>query len=219
MDIASLTSHDAERHLAREWQMFQSVESGHAEYGYLTWEALRPMVVVGRGGRPSDQVLEPACRADDVPVLRRASGGGAVVLAPGCLNYAVILPLVSRVDLLDVAASFRIILDQMMAALEVPGLTVEGTSDLVLEGRKVGGSAQRRGRRAVLHHGTLLYAFDAALATRYLAMPPRQPAYRAGRPHEHFLANLPLSAGQLKTQLDSKWFHTLVGSSGIGASR
>jgi lipoate-protein ligase A len=201
MDIASLTSHDAERHLAREWQMFQSVESGHAEYGYLTWEALRPVVVVGRGGRPSAEVIEEACRADGVRVLRRASGGGAVVLGPGCVNYALILSFVSRPELLDVAASYRIILPQMVAALDVPGLTIEGSSDLVLRGRKVGGSAQRRGRRAILHHGTLLYNFDPALATRYLAMPPRQPSYRAGRSHDWFIANLPMPAELITMRL------------------
>jgi lipoate-protein ligase A len=65
--------------------------------------------------------------------------------------------------------------------------------DLVFRGRKVSGSAQRRGRRAILHHGTILYDFDASLATRYLKEPARQPPYRAGRRHSDFLGNLPLS--------------------------
>jgi lipoate---protein ligase len=203
MDIISPTRSDTEveRHLAREWQIFQSVESGTAECGYLTWATSRPVVVLGRSNRLSDHVNRESCHQDDVGVLRRSSGGGTVVLGPGCLNYAVVLSLVSHPALADVAASFRIILDQISIALALPELTVEGLTDLVLDGRKVGGAAQRRGRRALLHHGTLLYAFDPALATRYLKEPARQPAYRAGRSHHTFLANLPLSEELVQTRV------------------
>ena len=62
------------------------------------------------------------------------------------------------------------------------------------DGRKVSGNAQRRGRRALLHHGTLLYDFDPGLAARYLKEPIRRPAYRSGRCHADFIGNLPLSA-------------------------
>ena len=108
-------------------------------------------------------VIEEACRADGVRVLRRFSGGGAVVLGPGCLNYAVALSLVSRPELADVAASFQFILGRIVAALGVPGLSIAGETDLALDGRKVSGNAQRRGRRALMHHGTLLYDFDPGL--------------------------------------------------------
>jgi len=71
----------------------------------------------------------------------------------------------------------------------------------VLNGRKVSGSAQRRGRRALLHHGTLLYDFDPALAVRYLKEPSRQPAYRARRSHGEFLGNLPLTGEEVRARL------------------
>ena len=70
--------------------------------------------------------IQDACRADGVAVLRRFSGGGAVVLGPGCLNYAIALSLVSRPELADVAASFRAILGRVAAALGVPGLSIAG---------------------------------------------------------------------------------------------
>jgi lipoate---protein ligase len=221
MDIASPTpaEKDVERHLAREWQLFQLVESGTAECGSLTWDTSRPIVVLGRSNRASEHVDGDACRQDDVCVVRRASGGGAVVLGPGCLNYAIVLSVVSRPELADVAASFRIILDQIAIALALPGLHIEGMTDLVLEGRKVGGNAQRRGRRALLHHGTLLYDFDPALATRYLKEPVRQPSYRAGRPHHRFLANLPLSKELIETRLEAMWFHAGTGFDGLDVYR
>jgi lipoate-protein ligase A len=180
-------------HLEAEWQLFRSFETGATGYLCRTWETARPAVVLGRNGSVADDVIQDACRRDGVPVLRRFSGGGTVILGPGCLNYALAVSLVSYPAFEDVAASFSTILQQVAALLNVTGLAVAGVTDLALDGRKVSGNAQRRGRRALLHHGTLLYAFDAGLAARYLRDPDRQPAYRAVRPHTAFLGNLPLS--------------------------
>jgi hypothetical protein len=36
-------------------------------------------------------------------------------------------------------------------------------------------------------------------------MPPRQPAYRSGRPHEAFVANLPISAEAIRDALRTAW--------------
>src|SRR4051812_4713002 len=60
------------------------------------WECVRPVVVVGRGGRIEEQVRVAECKADGVDTLRRCSGGGAVVLGPGCLNYSFVFSLVAR---------------------------------------------------------------------------------------------------------------------------
>jgi lipoate-protein ligase A len=113
--------------------------------------------------------------------------------------------LVSYPQLEDVAVSFKAILRRLSAALNVPHLTVAGDTDLALKGRKVSGNAQRRGRRAFIHHGTLLYAFDARLAARYLTDPPRQPAYRASRAHTEFITNIPLSRDALEDRLAVAW--------------
>src|SRR5262249_7263111 len=57
------------------------------------WEITRPVVVVGRSGKIAEEVHIEACKADGVEVVRRNSGGGAVVLAPGCLNYSLVVSL------------------------------------------------------------------------------------------------------------------------------
>lgn len=194
---------DPDRELAEDWKLFQSVETGVAEYLCRSWCVVQPVVVVGRHRTAADEVIEEACREDDVPVLRRSSGGGTVVLGHGCLNYAVALSLVSRAELSEVAVSFRYVLEAIVRVLAVPGLSAAGGTDLALNGRKVSGSAQCRGRRGFLHHGTLLYDFDARLATRYLREPVRQPAYRAARRHADFLGNLPLSGDTVRARLEA----------------
>jgi lipoate-protein ligase A len=59
-----------------------------------------------------------------------------------------------------------------------------------------------------LYHGTLLYDFPLDWIAECLAMPPRQPAYRAGRPHAGFVANLPVSAVALCQSLQGAFAAT-----------
>jgi lipoate-protein ligase A len=200
---ADETDLTAEAHLRRELELFQALEAGVGGECCRLWEAVLPVVIVGRSASIADDVELDACRADGVEVVRRSSGGGAVVLGPGCLNYAIAVSLVSRAGLADVAGSFSVILGQIAASLDVAGVSIAGRADLSLQGRKVSGNAQRRGRRALLHHGTLLYDFDARLAARYLKEPARRPAYRAARNHSEFLGNLPLTVHEIRSRLSA----------------
>jgi lipoate-protein ligase A len=195
------THQPPDAHLRHEWQLYESVEAGADLCLLHILESPSLAVVLGRNTFSEQHVVQEACRADGIPILTRHTGGGAVVLGPGCLNYAVVLPLVSHPGLTDVALSFRIVLGWMVEALGVHGLTVAGGADIALDGLKVSGNAQRRGRRALLHHGTLLYDFDGRPVTRYLREPGRQPAYRNRRPHTAFMGNLPLTRAHLLQRL------------------
>jgi lipoate-protein ligase A len=150
-------------------------------------------------------VEEARCNADGVPILRRSSGGGTVLLGPGCLLYTLVLRIDRHPGLSSIASSYRHILGGVGQALGGGTVRPAGISDLVLEDRKFSGNAQQRKRDHLLHHGTLLYAFDLASVGRYLRPPLRQPEYRAGRPHADFLCNLSLTAAELKRRLRSFW--------------
>lgn len=206
-------------HLAREWALFQAVENGTADRLWLTWESPCPVVIVGLHSRLADHVIAGVCNEDGVAVLRRFSGGGTIVVGPGCLNYAVALSLVSFPWLANVPASFNTILGRIVGSMKIPGLRIAGGSDLALDGRKVSGNAQRRGRRALIHHGTLLYQFDSMLATRYLKEPDRQPEYRGGRSHANFMGHLPLTREQITANLSAAFdvLHLQTDQSGAQA--
>jgi lipoate-protein ligase A len=175
---------------------------GRNEEALRFWECARPVVVIGRAGRIEEQVCAEACRADGVEVLRRGSGGGAVLLGPGCLNYSLVFSLDAKPEWRNVGRSFREILSRMADAL---GAGVCGQSDLVWRGRKVSGNSQRRTADKLLQHGTLLYRFDGELAARYLLEPTRQPEYRRGRQHTEFLGNLPYSALEIQRRVADIW--------------
>lgn len=182
-----------------------------AEHGAAVlrfWETASPCVVIGYANSVAREVNVAACDAEGVPILRRCTGGGTVVLGPGCLCYSLVLPMSFAPELATVGGSNRFILRRLATALNglLPEpVTAAGDTDLVWRGRKFSGNAQRRRQSHLLFHGTLLLNFDLALATRYLPMPSREPAYRAARAHSEFLTNLPLTSGQVKGAVKSAW--------------
>src|SRR5579872_3053741 len=86
-----LTLPTAADDLALDEALLLRAEAGEGGEVLRFWERPRPAVVLGAGCRLADEVNEAACRADGVPVLRRASGGGTVLLGPGCLLYTLVL--------------------------------------------------------------------------------------------------------------------------------
>jgi lipoate---protein ligase len=211
MHLCETTLPTLAENLALDEALLLHAEAGGPETLRL-WEWSRRAVVIGAAGRLADEIDEDACRTDVVPIGRRSSGGGTVLLGAGCLLYTLILRFDRAPALADLHASYRFILGENQRGLSatIPELTLQGTSDLALGDRKFSGNAQQRKRTHLLHHGTLLYAFDAASLGRYLKPPPRQPAYRAGRAHADFVTNLPTDAATLKGMMKEIWQATAV---------
>jgi len=187
--------------LAVDADLFNAVEEQRAADCLRLWESQTVAVIVGQSGVVDRDVHVDRCLRDRVPIVRRISGGGAVLVGPGCLNYSMVLSLERRPELKDVLFSYAFILGHLAAALDLPELTVQGASDLTWNSRKVSGNAQRRGLRALLHHGTLLCDFDVPLMDEYLKVPLRSPSYRRGRGHTDFVANLPFSVETVRARL------------------
>ena len=192
--------------LALDEALLLDAEAGGPEV-LRVWEWPAYAVVLGAAGRLSEDVDEGACRRDHVPIGRRASGGGTVLLGAGCLLYSLVLSCQRDPALREISSSYRYILGRIRNALlpRAPTLELCGTSDLALAGLKVSGNAQQRKRLHLLHHGSLLYGFDRDQVGTYLHLPQRQPEYRRRRKHEEFLANLPISATDLKHELTECW--------------
>ncbi|MCC6124604.1 MAG: lipoate--protein ligase family protein [Pirellulales bacterium] len=178
------------------------------------WEPAAPAVVVGRSSRLDDEVFLDVCRARGVPVLRRPSGGAAIVAGPGCLMYALVLSYEKRPDLRPLENAHRAVLDAMAAALDSlrPGVHCAGTSDLVvgdkncsIDNKKFSGNSARCRRTHFLYHGTLLYDFPLHEINRFLKHPPRMPGYRNGRNHAIFVANLNVPADAIRCAISQAW--------------
>src|SRR5207253_2474565 len=127
-------------------------------------------VVLGAGGRVNADVDIEACHRAGVPLARRSSGGGTVLLGAGCLLYSLILRMDRASEMQSIPSSQAYILGVITAALNrrFPGTSMAGYGDIVLAVRKCGGSAQQRKRDHLLFHGTILYDFDLAAIGRFL---------------------------------------------------
>jgi lipoate-protein ligase A len=207
MQFLDLTLPTLAENLALDEALLLEAEAGSGGEVLRLWEWPAYAVVLGAGGVLADDVDEVACFADDVPIQRRSSGGGTVLLGRGCLLFSLVLAYERSPLLREVPFSYVDILDRVCTALAdvLPDVEKVGSSDLAAAGLKFSGNAQQRKRTHLLHHGSLLYAFDLGRIGRYLRMPARQPAYRAGRSHEVFLRNLPAEVGDLKRRLQTVW--------------
>ena len=180
--------------LALDEALLIEADAGRGQCVLRFWEPADYALVLGASCRLTEDVHVDACRADGVPILRRTSGGGTVVVGPGTLNVSVILPESAAPGLSAVDKAHRYVLDWIAESIRQVGVPVklEGRGDLVLGDRKCGGSAQRRLKRWFMVHCSILYDFPLERIDRYLAIPRRQPEYRQGRDHRDFLSNLGL---------------------------
>jgi lipoate-protein ligase A len=175
------------------------------------WEPREHFVAVGYANKVATEVNVAACEARGIPVLRRCSGGGAVVQGPGCLNYTLVLRITADGPLHNIGIANQFIMRQNRAAIESAirnpqsAIAVRGHTDLAIGERKFSGNSQRRRKHFLLFHGTFLLNFDFALVSELLPMPSKQPDYREHRAHTDFLMNLNLSAEKVKAVLRQAW--------------
>lgn len=142
-----------------------------------TWE--RPTLSLGRN-QSDDWVDVELCKRLNVEVVRRPTGGRALLHMDDEITYAVILP---QIGDLSVRQSFEGIASVLGRALQKCGLDVEATAsssapaaklnphcgevvtagEVCWHGRKLVGSAQVRQQGRLLQHGSLLRRGDRGL--------------------------------------------------------
>lgn len=209
MKVLDLSFPEAQRNLLYDEELLRLADHGETGEVLRLWESPSVFVVLGRTCQISDDVLLDVCQADHIPVLKRSSGGGTVLQGPGCLNFSLILSKEKRPAIDSISRSYLVILDKVQHALKELGIATEfrPVCDLVLSfnGKKFSGNAQRRGRRFILHHGTLLYGFDLSLISRYLKVPKKMPEYRQNKAHSDFVTNLQLGEAELKQALTQEF--------------
>jgi lipoate-protein ligase A len=121
--------------------------------------------------------------------------------------YSVVLAYRQRPELRMLDQAHRFVLGVLSRALSglASDVVLRGTSDLARGDRKFSGNSLRCKREHLLYHGTILYNFPLDLISRYLGIPPRQPAYRQQRAHTAFVANFPATQDRLIECIQNAW--------------
>lgn len=199
MQRYDLSFDEPSMNLALDEALLAAAEAGESGPSLRFWESPGYFVVLGVSQHVSREVNIEACGADGVPITRRCSAGGCVLQGPGCLNYSLVLDMTAEPELGTIRGSYCAILTRIRDAFRARGIdaALKGTSDLAVGTLKFSGNAQRRKKRYLLHHGTVLYAMDLQKVVRYLLEPEDRPEYRGRRRHEEFIGNLELSRADI----------------------
>lgn len=111
-------------------------------------------IVVGKNQNTEAEINKNFVKEHNINVVRRTTGGGAVYHDLGNLNYSFIT---------DAEKSKKNTLEKFTSpivdSLKVLGISAEasGRNDILIEGLKISGTAQRLYKNRILHHGTLLF--------------------------------------------------------------
>ena len=133
---------------------------------FMLWRNA-PAVIVGRHQNTLAEIDADYVQANNIPVVRRLSGGGAVFHDLGNLNFTFIADSDGRAQV-----DFRRFTQPILDALQALGVAArfEGRNDLTIDGRKFSGNAEHVSGNRILHHGTLL--FSARMADVSAALRP-----------------------------------------------
>ncbi len=129
-------------------------------------------VTFGYHQRIKDAINEEYLTKRGIGFTRRITGGGSVYHdSLGEVTYSVVA-LIDDISW-DIERSYELICEGLVYAIEELGLKAEfrPANDVLVNNKKVSGSAQARKRKALLQHGTLMYNADLEELARCLKAP------------------------------------------------
>jgi len=114
-----------------------------------------PSIIVGKNQNTLAEINVEYVQKNNIDVIRRLTGGGAVFHDPGNLNFTFI-----KEDKKDKNIDFRKYTQPILDVLNDLGVDArfEGRNDLTIKGKKFSGNAKHFYKDKILQHGTLLFS-------------------------------------------------------------
>lgn len=135
-----------------------------------------PSVIVGSNQVVMNEVDIDFCIENDITIIRRLSGGGAVYHDRGNFNYSFIH---NKTDA-PLSAKFLQPIVETLHTMDIP-VNIGKRKDIWLNEKKISGTASHVSKGRELHHGTLLYNSDLEILQK--ALTSKQKDYtRKGTP-------------------------------------
>lgn len=151
-------------------------------------EGSTPAIVLGISGKKEELVNEQKAAENKIPLIKRFSGGGTVIVD----EHTLFITFICQKDLHPFPAYPEPIM-KWTESLYKDTFQHEGFSlrenDYVLHDKKCGGNAQYIKKDRWLHHTSFLWDYSEE-RMGYLLHPKKTPSYRESRPHTDFLCRL-----------------------------
>jgi len=124
------------------------------ENTYFLFYINEPSIIIGKNQNTAEEINASYVNDNNIHVVRRLSGGGAVYHDLGNLNFSFITK-----DDGNSFHNFRKFTEPVIEALKELGVNAElsGRNDILAEGRKISGNAQFSTKGRMFSHGTLLF--------------------------------------------------------------
>jgi len=144
-------STDPHFNLALEEYVMTNCKDG--ETYFLLWQN-EPSIIIGKHQNTVEEINSSFVKDNNIHVVRRLSGGGAVYHDLGNLNFTFIIGS-GKEGMFD----FGKFTQPIVKMLQSRGVNAElnGRNDLTIEGKKFSGNSQYIKNNRLLHHGTLLF--------------------------------------------------------------
>lgn len=137
-----------------------STSAGRRGANIRFWNWADSCVVLGRFQSVRNEVYEDVAADHQVQLVRRISGGGAMLIEPeGAITYSIVAP-ESLVQGMSFAESYEFFDSWVIDSLREIGVDAwyVPLNDITSSGGKLGGAAQARRGGVVLHHTTMAYS-------------------------------------------------------------
>jgi lipoate---protein ligase len=160
----------ANENLALDEVLTERVGKGERKPTLRLWKFSDAAVVLGRFQSVQNEVDEDVARAAGVDIVRRITGGGAMLALPdGAISYSIYVP-DEFVRGMSFAESYEMFDSWVIGALGELGVNAwyQGLNDITSDLGKIGGAAQARKHGAVLHHTMIAYGMNHALLGQIL---------------------------------------------------
>jgi lipoate-protein ligase A len=158
-------------HLALDEVLATEVGEGRRKPTLRFWEWDESAVVIGSFQSVKNEVDPDGAKRYGFDVVRRISGGGAMMMEKGAVvTYSLYVP-AELVQGMSFADSYAFLDEWTITALKSIGVdaSYQPLNDITSPKGKIGGAAQKRfGNGGVLHHVTMSYDMDGAIMTQVL---------------------------------------------------
>ena len=121
---------------------------------FMLWRN-EPSIIVGKHQNTLSEINYEFVKKNNIKVVRRLTGGGAVFHDLGNVNFTFI-----QTGEDEKLVDFRKYTIPIIEVLKKIGIQAkfEGRNDLTVDGKKISGNAEHVYKNRVLHHGTLLFS-------------------------------------------------------------